>query len=48
MNRKTIFLYGTLSYVACLAMFLCVAGFIGNLAVPKSMDSAADGPWQTA
>ena len=48
MNCKTIFLYGTLSYVACLATFLYLAGFIGNFAVPKSMDSPADGPWQTA
>jgi len=48
MNRKTIFLYGTLSYVACLATFLYLAGFIGNFAVPKSMDAPADGPWQTA
>jgi protein-S-isoprenylcysteine O-methyltransferase Ste14 len=48
MNRKTIFLYGTLSYVAFLATFLYAIGFIGNFAVPKSMDSVADGPWQTA
>ena len=48
MNRKTIFLYGTLSYVVFLATFLYAIGFIGNFAVPKSMDSAADGPWQTA
>jgi len=47
-KRKTIFLYGTLSYVACLATFLYLAGFIGNFAVPKSMDSPAEGPWQTA
>ena len=48
MNRYTIFLYGTLSYVAGLATFLYLAGFIGNFAVPKSMDSPPDGPWQTA
>lgn len=48
MYRKTIFLYGTLSYAACLATFLYLAGFIGNFAVSKSMDSPADGPWQTA
>jgi protein-S-isoprenylcysteine O-methyltransferase Ste14 len=48
MNRKTIFLYGTLSYVAFLATFLYAVGFIGNFAVPKSMDSVADGPWQAA
>jgi len=48
MKRITIFLYGTLSYVACLATFLYLAGFIGNFGVPKSMDSPAEGPWQTA
>jgi len=46
MNRKTIFIYGTLSYVTCLATFLYLAGFIGNFGVPKSMDSPAEGPWQ--
>jgi len=48
MNSLTVFLYGTLSYVTFLATFLYAIGFIGNFAVPKSMDSPADGPWQTA
>ena len=48
MNRKTIFLYGSLGYVTFLAAFLYAVGFIGDFAVPKSMDSPADGPWQTA
>lgn len=48
MNRITIFVYGTLSYLTCLATFLYTAGFIGNFGVPKSMDSPAEGPWQTA
>jgi protein-S-isoprenylcysteine O-methyltransferase Ste14 len=48
MNRLNIFIYGTLSYVAFLVTFLYAIGFIGNFAVPKSMDSPADGPWQTA
>jgi hypothetical protein len=30
LNRKTIFLYGTLSYATLLATFLYAAGFIGN------------------
>jgi methanethiol S-methyltransferase len=48
MNRLNIFLYGTLGYVTFLATFLYAVGFIGNFAVPKSMDSPADGPWQAA
>jgi protein-S-isoprenylcysteine O-methyltransferase Ste14 len=48
MNRIFAFLYGTASYAACLATFLYLAGFIGNFGVPKSMDSPADGPWETA
>jgi len=48
MNRIFSFLYGTASYAACLATFLYLAGFVGNFGVPKSMDSPADGPWQTA
>jgi protein-S-isoprenylcysteine O-methyltransferase Ste14 len=48
MNRVTIFFYGTLSYLTCLAAFLYTAGFICNFGVPKSMDSPAEGPWQNA
>jgi methanethiol S-methyltransferase len=48
MNRITIFLYGTLGYVTFVVTFLYAVGFIGNFAVPKTMDSPADGPWQTA
>jgi protein-S-isoprenylcysteine O-methyltransferase Ste14 len=48
MKRILIFLYGAGSYLVFLASFLYAVGFIGNFAVPKSMDSVADGPWQTA
>jgi len=48
MNRLTIFLYGTLTYVTFLATLLYAVGFIGNFAVPKSMDSPADDSWQAA
>ncbi len=48
MNRIAVFVYGTLSYLMALGVFLYTAGFIGNFGVPKSMDSPADGPWQAA
>jgi len=41
MNRVAIFVYGALSYLTCLTVFLYLAGFIGNFGVPKSMDSPA-------
>ena len=48
MKRVFTFLYGAASYAVCLATFLYLAGFIGNFAVPKSLDSPATGPWQPA
>ena len=48
MNRIFTFLYGTGSYAAFVATFLYAIAFLGNFAVPKSLDSPAAGPWQTA
>ena len=48
MNRIFAFAYGALSYVLCLGVFLYAAGFVGNFAVPKPLDSAAVDPWPTA
>ena len=43
-GRVIVFAYGVLCYVVFLGTFLYAIGFIGNLAVPKSMDSGRKGP----
>ena len=40
-KRLAVFAYGLVSYLAFFLTFVYAVGFIGNLYVPKSMDSAA-------
>ena len=42
------FLYGTVSYLAFLAVFLYAIGFVGGFGVPKTVDSGASGPLAAA
>ena len=48
MKRLAIFIYGVASYVVSLVVFLYAAGFIGNLWVPKTLDSPRDVPLMDA
>jgi methanethiol S-methyltransferase len=48
MSRILTLAYGAASYAAFLFSFLYAIGFLGNLVVPKSIDSPAAGPWPAA
>ncbi|HEY7641847.1 MAG TPA: hypothetical protein VH814_19105 [Steroidobacteraceae bacterium] len=45
LKRLSIFIYGVLSYAVFFATYLYAIGFVGNLWVPKSMDSAREVPF---
>jgi protein-S-isoprenylcysteine O-methyltransferase Ste14 len=47
-NRVLTFIYGAVCYAVFFASFLYAVGFVGNFAVPKSMDSISADPWQSA
>jgi len=45
LSRFTAFLYGVVCYVAFVATFLYAIGFLGNIVVPKSIDSGPQVPF---
>ncbi len=44
MNRVVALVYGVACYLMFLGTFLYMVGFLGNLVVPRSIDSAREGP----
>ncbi len=48
MGRAIAFIYGVVAYVVFFGSFLYAIGFVGNLVVPKGIDSGAEGAFGQA
>jgi len=47
-KRLVVFMFGAVSYLIFFGTFVYACMFIGNCPLVKSLDSASEGPWQTA